>query len=209
MRHVCGVVFAVLLAAGAFFGGAWGYMFAARGLAASAAANSGGPDGGLPAAGGSLFENAHVMVGGGALLAVGLAAGLLLVIPWVSPLAAGLPGLVLVAWTVLYLADVREAVRLIPLKGQDSGSGFEVLLFAGLLGMAGLAMIVPLFIPSRWRRRPRVPVYAALGEHTPAPPAAVAPGTGEFAGAAGSDQELGPVFPPGGTQPPWGPADQA
>jgi hypothetical protein len=209
MRHVYGVVFAVLLAAGAFSGGAWGYMFAARGIAASAAANGGGPDGGLPGAGGSLFENAHVMVGGGALLAVGLAAGLLMVIPWVSPLAAGLPGLLLVAWTALYLADVRQAVRLIPLKGQDSGSGFEVLLFAGLLGMAGLAMVVPLFIPFRWRRRRQVPGYAALGESTLGQPAAVAPGTGEWPGAAGPDPELGPVIPLGGAQPAWGPADQA
>ena len=44
------------------------------------------------------------MLGSGALLAVGLAAGLLMVIPWVSPLAAGLPGLVLVAWTALYVS---------------------------------------------------------------------------------------------------------
>jgi hypothetical protein len=58
----------------------------------------------LPAAGGSLYQDVHLMLGGGALLAVGLAAGLLMVIPWVSPLAAGLPGLVLVAWTALYVS---------------------------------------------------------------------------------------------------------
>lgn len=112
------------------------------------------------------------MVGGAALLAVGLAAGLLMVIPWVSPLAAGLPGLVLVAWTALYVSDVREAVRLIPLRSRDFGAGFEALLFTGLLGVAGLAMIVPLFIPSRWRRPSRVP------------------GTGVSPGTGGSDLDV-------------------
>jgi len=163
MRHVFGVVLAVLLAAAVFFGAAWGYMWVNRGTSASIAANGSVPPAagaGLPAAGGSLFQNAHVMAGGGVLLAVGLAAGLLMVIPWVSPLAAGLPGLVLVAWTALYVSDVGEAVRLIPLRSRDFGAGFEALLFAGLLGLAGLAMIVPLFIPSRWRRQSLVPGYA-------------------------------------------------
>jgi len=185
MRHLYGVVLGVLLAAAVFFGAAWGYMFASRGIDASTAANnSPPPNGALPAGGGSLFQNAHVMVGGGTLLAVGLAAGLLMVIPWVSPLAAGLPGLVLVAWTALYVSDVREAVRLIPLTSRDFGVGFEALLFPGLLGMAGLAMIVPLFIPSRWRRPPRVPGYGAFGESTLAQPATAFPGTNVFPGTA-------------------------
>jgi len=152
MRHLYGVALAVLLAAAVFFGAAWGYVLVARGTLASMAAGSGRPPaagGFLPAGGGSLFQNGHVMVGGGALLAVGLAAGLLMMIPWVSPLAAGLPGLVLVAWTALYVSDVREAVSLIPLRSRDFGAGFEALLYGGLLGAAGLAMIVPLFIPSR------------------------------------------------------------
>jgi hypothetical protein len=181
MRHLYGVAFAVLLAAAVFFVAAWGYTLVIEGTGASAAANSGRPPadgGGLPAAGGSLFLNDHVMAGGGLMLAVALAAGLLMVLPRVSPLAAGLPGLVLVAWTVLYVSDVREAVRLIPLSSQGFGVGFEILLFDGLLGMAGLAMIVPLFVPSRWRRAPLVPGYAAPGESTPPGRAPVSPGTG-------------------------------
>jgi hypothetical protein len=180
MRHLYGVAFAVLLAAAVFFGAAWGYLFLGRGLDASIAAN-GSPSvsgGGLPAGGGALFQNLHVMLGGGALLAVGLAAGLLMVIPWVSPLAAGLPGLVLVAWTALYISNVGEAVRLIPLKTRDFGAGFETLLFNGLLGAVGLAMIAPLFIPSRWRRPSRVPGYAAPGASGPGQPASAVPGMG-------------------------------
>jgi hypothetical protein len=185
MRHLYGVALAVLLAAALFFGAAWGYMMVTRGVDASISANGGelpAYGAGMPAGGGSLFQNGHVVVGGAAMLAVGLAAGLLLVIPWVSPLAAGLPGLVLVAWTALYVADVQEAVRLIPLKSRDFGTGFETLLFYGLLGMAGLVMIVPLFIPSRWRRPSRLPGYAAVGASTLVQPAAVFPGTAVFPG---------------------------
>lgn len=214
MRHLYGVALAVLLAAAVFFGAAWGYMMVTNGTEASAAASSGIPPsdgGGLPAAGGSLFQNNHVMVGGGVLLAAGLAIGLLMMIRWVSPLAAGLPGLVLVAWTVLYVSDVREAVRLIPLKSHYFGAGFEMLLFAGLLGAIGLTMIVPLFIPSRWRRSSRIPGYAALGESTLSEPVTVALGTGESAGlgeSAGVDGSdltptiTGVVMPTGGDSPP-------
>jgi hypothetical protein len=225
MRHLYGVALAVLLAAAMFFVAAGGYVLVANVSDAGIAASSGLPPaygGGLPATGGSLFPDIHLMVGGGALLAVGLAAGLLMVLPRVSPLAAGLPGVVLVAWTALYVSDVRDAVRLIPLKSLDFGLGFELLLFSGLLGAAGLAMTTPLFIPSRWRRAPRVPGYAALGESTPASRATASPGTGgpgldgAIAGltAPGGDSSVmitgweqtrpqqRPVTPPGGSQAP-------
>lgn len=78
-------------------------------------------------------------------------------VPWVSPLAAGLPGLALLALTGLYLARVHQAVQLIPLRTRPYGLGFEALLFNGLLAAAGLAMVVPLFVPSRWRRRVAMP----------------------------------------------------
>jgi hypothetical protein len=234
MRHLYGVALAALLAAAVFFGAAWGYMLVMGGVDASIAVNSGRPPadgGGLPAAGGSLFQNHHVMMGGGALLAVGLAVGLLMMIPWVSPLAAGLPGLVLVAWTALYVSDVREAVRLIPLKSHDFGAGFEALLFAGLLGAAGLAMIIPLFIPSRWRRPSRVPGYVVSAESALDQTATIALGTGVSAGMGGSDPDQafttppggdgsvfpdwaptsprqGPVILPGDSEAPWGPPEQ-
>jgi hypothetical protein len=237
MRHLYGVALAVLLAAAVFFGAAWGYTLVFNGVSASAAANSGAPSaggGGLPAAGGSLFLNGHVMVGGALMLAVGLATGLLMVLPRVSPLAAGLPGLVLVAWTVLYVTDVREAVRLIPFPSHGFGAGFQVLLYDGLLGMAGLAMTVPLFIPSRWRA-PRVPGYATSGASTLGKHARVSPGTARVSPGMGSpglggaitvfttpkggdgimipDRTLTgpqqvPVLPPNGSMAPEGPPDQ-
>jgi hypothetical protein len=209
MRHFYGVLLGVLLAAAVFFGAAWGYIFATRGEETSAAAN-GSPmvaNGGLPAGGGALFSNSHVMLGGGALLAVGLAAGLLMVIPWVSPLAAGLPGLVLVAWTALYVSNVAEALKLIPLKNRDFGLGFESLLFSGLLGAAGLAMITPLFIPSRWRRRAQARDYAAPGPGLLEPPSADA---GEPAGRDGWDHypTITDIQPMQRSQPPWGAPDE-
>lgn len=142
MRHLYGVALAVVLAAAVFFAASWGYLRLLR-----------LPYGALPANGGALTHNHAVLEGFGVLLAVGLLAGLLMVIPWVSPLAAGLPGLVLLAWSGLYLFNVNDAVRYIPLRKYDYGTGFEALLFDGLLALAGAAMIAPLFIPSRWRQR--------------------------------------------------------
>jgi hypothetical protein len=145
MRHLVGIVLAVAAALVLFFAGGWGYLR----LRASAAT---GPSASLPAQG-SLITNHNVLAALGALLAVGLVAGILIAAPRISPLAAGLPGLALLALTGLYLVSVRHAVQLIPLRTRAYGAGFEDMLADGVLAMAGLAMIIPLFVPSRWRRR--------------------------------------------------------
>ena len=154
MRHLVGVVLAIVLAAAVFFAASWGYLKLLIGPAGLGA---------LPGGGGSLLHNHAVLEGFGALLGVGLIAGLLIAVPRISPLAAGLVGLALLAWTGLYLFSVRRAVQYIPLKTQPYGRGFEAMLFDGVLALAGLAMIIPLFVPSRWRSRPVVtspPPYA-------------------------------------------------
>jgi hypothetical protein len=148
MRHLIGVGLAIVMAAAVFFAASWGYLKLLTGS---------GRFGTLPAGGGSLLHDRTVVEGFGALLAVGLVAGILMAVPRVSPLASGLPGLVLLAWTGLYLYSARHAVRYIPLKPRVYGSGFEDMLFDGVLALAGLVMIIPLFVPSRWRR----PVTAA------------------------------------------------
>ena len=153
MRHLIGVVLAIIMAAAVFFAASWGYVkLLTAGLYQ---ANLAGTPGriGAPAGSGSLLHDRTVVEGFGALLAVGLVAGILIAVPRVSPLASGLPGLVLLAWTGLYLFSVRHAAQYIPLKTRAYGSGFEDLLFDGVLALAGLAMIIPLFVPSRWRRR--------------------------------------------------------
>jgi hypothetical protein len=142
MRHLVGVILAIILAAAIFFAASWGYLKLLIGPAGA---------GRLPAGGGSLLHNHAVLEGFGAMLGVGLLAGLLIAVPRISPLAAGLPGLALLAWTGLYLFSVRHTVQYIPLKTRPYGAGFEAMLFDGVLALAGVVLVVPLFVPSRWR----------------------------------------------------------
>ena len=148
MRHRIGIVLAVIVTGVLFFPGAWGYLRLLR-LPAPADQLSD-----LPAGGGSLISEHHVLLALAAVAGTALLAGILVAAPRISPLAAGLPGLLLLGWTGLYLANVRQGVDLIPLRSDPFGAGFEAMLFNGVLGAAGLAMIVPMFIPARWRTRP-------------------------------------------------------
>ena len=150
---------AIAMAAAVFFAASWAYLRLLK-----------LPGGALPGGGGSLIHNHAVLEGFGVMLAVGLLAGLLIAIPWISPLASGLPGLALLGWTGVYLFSVRNAVRFIPLKRYDYGTGFEALLFDGVLAAAGLAMIIPIFIPSRWVRPAVAAPVPAFGSLNPAMP---------------------------------------
>jgi hypothetical protein len=210
MRHLTGVVLAIVLAAAVFFAASWGYLKLLIGPAGLGA---------LPGGGGSLLHNHAVLEGFGALLGAGLIAGLLIAVPRISPLAAGLVGLALLAWTGLYLFSVRRAVQYIPLKTQLYGRGFEAMLFDGVLALAGLAMIIPLFVPSRWRSRPVVtsppPPYAGS---TATFPDLQATQTMHAEGGLLSDwtrtgpqPQADPNGPgaSGSPQAPWGPADYA
>lgn len=206
MRHVYGAALAIVMAAAVFFAGSWAYLRLLR-----------LPGGALPAGGGSLVHNHAVLEGFGVLLAVGLLAGLLIAIPWISPLASGLPGLALLGWTGLYLFSVRNAIRLIPLKRYDYGAGFEALLFDGVLAAVGLAMVVPMFIPSRWVRRAAarpVPAFDPFPAAMPtvdltqtyAPPSDTVVDSGLLADwdrtRPQAQIDPGPP-PPGQSQPPW------
>jgi hypothetical protein len=147
VRHLYGIALASITTLALFFGGAWGY---ARLLSLSALS---GKTSALPAAGGSLLSNTNVLYALAALVATGLLIGISVAAPGISPLASGLPGLLLIGWTGLYLTSVRHATELIPLRSNAIGAGWEALLFSGTLGVLGLAMMIPLFVPSRWRKR--------------------------------------------------------
>jgi len=147
MRHRIGLVLAVIMAGALFFPAAWGYLRLLR-LPASADQLSN-----LPAGGGSLLSDHHVLLALAGVAGTALLAGILIIAPRVSPLAAGLPGLLLLGWTALYLVNVRQAVDLIPLRADPFGAGFEAMLFNGILAAVGLALILPMFVPSRWRAR--------------------------------------------------------
>jgi len=129
MRHLIGLILAIALAAALFFGGGWG----AEHVAALA-----GHSVGLPSRPG--------LIGLAAALATGAFLGM-------SPLATGLPGLALLAWTAGLAVSAHRALAWIPLQAHTFGLGFRVLLLNGTLAVAGMAMIIPLFLPSRWHGR--------------------------------------------------------
>jgi hypothetical protein len=206
MRHLVGVLLAIFMAAAVFFVASWGYL-----KLLTSPNRGGGPSSSaaLLAGGASLLHNHAVLEGFGALLAVGLLAGVLIALPMISPLASGLPGLVLLAWTGLYLFSVRRAVQYIPFKTQAYGAGFQAMLFDGVLALLGAAMIIPLFVPSRWRSRP-----AAIGPAQYEAPATTYPDLGAIQTIAGgsfmSDWAETRPQPPadaGRSQAPWGPAE--
>ena len=145
MRHLIGIGLAIGLAAGVFFAASWGYLRLLRIPVVNGGAST------LPGGGGSLLHSSSVLEAAGALAWPVLAAGIFIAVRRISPLAAGLPGLALLAWTVVYGFNVSRAVHYIPLRDKAFGFGFEAMLMNGLLGAVGLALVVPLFIPSRWR----------------------------------------------------------
>jgi hypothetical protein len=155
MRHRIGIILAVFMTGALFFPGSWGYLRLLR-LPSPADQLSN-----LPGGGGSLLSDHHVLLAFAAVAGTGLLAGLLIAVPRVSALAAGLPGLLLLGWTGFYLANVRQGVDLIPLRSDPFGAGFEAMLVNGILGAAGLAMIIPMFVPSRWRSRSADEIEAA------------------------------------------------
>jgi hypothetical protein len=204
MRHLVGVMLAIVMAAALFFAASWGYLKLLIGL------------GRLPGGGGTLLHDHAVLEGFGALLGVSLLAGLLIAVPRISPLAAGLPGLALLAWTGLYLFSVRHAVQYIPLKSRAYGTGFEAMLFDGVLALAGLAMVVPLFVPSRWRGRREVTQPEPYAGTTASFPDLQATQTIHTDSGLLSDwtqtkpqpqAEPGNPTPPSTSQAPWGPAE--
>ena len=201
MRHLIGVALAIVMAAAVFFAASWSYLKLLIGPART---------GVLPAGGGSLIHDHAVLEGFGVLLAVALLAGILIAVPWVSPLASGLPGLALLAWSGLYLFNVRRAVQYIPLKSQSYGIGFEALLFDGVLAAAGLAMIIPLFVPSRWRSRAVTTEPASYDDTLATYPDLGA--TQTMAGGSGlladwAETKPQPRVEPGRSQAPWDPAE--
>jgi hypothetical protein len=147
MRHVLGVFLALVIFAAVFVGAGW----AVEELTT------------LRATGASL-TTPHGAIALAALVGVGLLIGIMLAVPAVSPLASGLPGLLLLGWTALLAVSERRAIQLVPLHAHSFAVGFGAMLTSGVLALAGAAMIVPLFVPSRWRRR-----YAGDDDYTDEP----------------------------------------
>jgi hypothetical protein len=140
MRHLYGFLLAVAMSAALFFGGGlgvWRIVTVSGASSAPGALALTGTRGLLPIA---------------ALLATGLLLGILLTGPRVSPLATGLPGLVLLGWSVLLVLRGKYALRFVPLPASHFAAGFSAMLSSGALGLLGAVMLIPLLRPSRWRR---------------------------------------------------------
>ena len=135
MRHVFGIVLAAAMAAALFFGAGWG-------VARIIALHSRGAG----------LTSSHGLAAVAVVLGTGLLLGILLAVPAISPLGAGLPGILLLGWSALFVVKAGRATRLIPLQGHAFGAGFGSMLGTGVLALAGATMVIPLFLPSRWRR---------------------------------------------------------
>ena len=137
MRHLVGFILAIALGAVLFFGAGWGFTHLTS-LAVE----------------GTVLTSATGLIALSALAATGLFLGIVIAVRAISPLASGLPGLVLLAWTAMLAVREHQALRWIPLQGHAFGAGYRSLLVSGVLALLGAAMIVPLFIPARGRAAP-------------------------------------------------------
>ena len=52
---------------------------------------------------------------------------------------------------LLLVVSTRQATRLVPLQGHAYAAGFASMLVTGVLAFAGAIMVIPLFMPARWR----------------------------------------------------------
>ena len=111
---------------------------------------------------------------------------------------------------------MRHAVQYIPLKTRAYGAGFEAMLFDGVLALVGLAMVVPLFVPSRWRGKRALIEPEPYAGTTASFPDLQATQTIPAESGLLSDwtqttsqqqAEPGSPSPPGNPQAPWGPAE--
>jgi len=137
MRHLIGIILALALGAALFFGAGWGFSH----LTSLAGQGTG-------------LTSPTGLVAWSALAATGLFLGIVIAVRAISPLAPGLTGLVLLAWSALLAVRAHQALRWIPLQDHAFGFGYRALLVSGMLALLGAAMIVPLFIPARWRGAP-------------------------------------------------------
>jgi uncharacterized oligopeptide transporter (OPT) family protein len=144
MRHIFGLLLGVVVAVSLLLGGGWASQEAVRGAAQN-----------LDPA-----KDTRMLIAIGVMAAAGLLLGLVLA-GRVSPLAAFVPSLALLAWTVVYVLDVSRAAGLAPTDVSmqpelaEAGQGMLTLLSTGVYGLLGIALFVPVLMPSRWAAPPR------------------------------------------------------
>lgn len=153
VRHLFGFVMGVVLAPALAYGMGWSY---------ARAADSFDPVGKV------IFARTQIYGGFAVMAAVGLVVGVVIVARWASPLMSLLPALAFIGWTVYFLVDPAKALDL-PDKTpvpDDIGNALDVILGTGFLGLLGLALFMPAWVPGRWSR-PRAEPEAAVPERDP------------------------------------------
>ncbi|TDE28371.1 hypothetical protein E1295_42535 [Nonomuraea mesophila] len=139
MRHLAGLLLGLVVTAAVLAGGGWAVHQAVGGPVATA------PD------------SQTLWIALGSMAAVGLVVGLV-VAGRVSPLATFLPSMVLLAWTVVYALDVNRALSFVPDEPsmhqlvREAGAGARTLLTTGVFALLGVALFIPVLMPSRWSR---------------------------------------------------------
>lgn len=140
LRHFAGLLLGLVVTAAVLVGGGWAVQQA------------------FVAGVGTPVSGQRLWIALGAMAAVGLVVGLV-VAGRVSPLATFVPSLVLLAWTVVYALDAVRALSLIPDQPTmhwlltEAGAGNKAMLTSGFYALLGVAMFIPVLIPSRWARR--------------------------------------------------------
>ncbi|MDF2708705.1 MAG: hypothetical protein K0R62_4357 [Nonomuraea muscovyensis] len=138
MRHLGGLLLGLVVTAAVLVGAGWAVQ--------QAMTNTQAP------AGQSLW------IALGAMAVVGLVTGLVTA-GRVSPLATFVPSMALLAWTVVYTLDMNRALSFVPAEPsmhqivRDAGAGAKTLLTSGVYALLGVALFIPVLMPSRWARR--------------------------------------------------------
>jgi hypothetical protein len=140
MRHFFGLILALAMSAALFFGAGLG-VWRISSLTASGAG-----------VGWSGLVSTANLAPLAALLGAGLLLAILLLVPRTSPLSTGLPGLVALGWSGWLVARGKHALTYVPMADSHYAAGFALMLNSGALALIGVVMIIPLFVPSRWRR---------------------------------------------------------
>jgi hypothetical protein len=136
MRHVIGFLLGIVVTAALLFGTGWAAQGAVLGATTLVAP----------------VNEGKIMA---AMAAVGLVFGLVMVAR-LSPLTVFVPSITLLAWTVVYVLDVPRALNLAPVASNlhedlvRAGQGMQTLLAAGVYLLLGIALFIPVLMPSRW-----------------------------------------------------------
>lgn len=167
MRHFLGLLLGFVVTAVIMGGAGWASQDSGRGLpgGATGTVSTSGLIGGATGTVDPLHDP-KALIGLGVMLAVGLVLGMIMA-GRISPLATFVPSMAMLAWTVIYVLDVNRALSLAPVDPSinpiivQAGKGMQDLLGKGVFAMLGIALFVPVLMPSRWagRRRELEEVY--------------------------------------------------